>query len=101
MPCRVELCSNCGEYECPAFGGVSKCIYPDGKKEAIKTLDTNGALCDVLTMLEEKFPDAMCSLDRKTLAWWKQHEKAEESKTRAEALKKLSPKEKRALGIKT
>jgi hypothetical protein len=99
MPCRVDLCAKCGEYDCPGFGG-SQCIFPNGKKESIRTLDTDGALCDVLSMLEEKFPDAMCSLDRKTLAWWKQHEKSEESKTKVAALAKLSAKEKRALGLK-
>lgn len=99
MPCRVDLCSICGEYECPGFSG-GKCIYPNGKKEAIKILDTDGALCDVLTMLEEKFPDAMCNLDRLTLAWWKQHEKAEQSKIKNEALAKLTQRERRALGLK-
>lgn len=104
MPCRTEICTRCNEYDCPgAFG--DKCIYPDGKtkKTIIPTpipFDTAGALCDVLSLLEDKWGSVLATVDKETLRWWRQHEKNEQEKIKKEALSKLTPRERRALGLK-
>lgn len=103
MPCRVDVCVRCGEYECPGLMDSSRCIYPGGKaaKATPKNqFDTAGALCDVLCLLEEKFPDALKVVDTKTLSWWHAHEQQESDKIKRDALAKLSTRERRILGLK-
>lgn len=107
MPCRVDICPRCNEYDCGGFAGA--CRYPNGKpkdtvvvsKSAPKdSFDTSGALCDVLSLLEDKFPDVLVAVDPKTRNWWKKHTKLEKDKIKKEALAKLTPRERKALGLK-
>lgn len=114
MPCRVDICPKCNEYDCGGFSG-GECRYPNGKQKSAqveeykykpspkppaKLFDTSGALCDVLSLLEDKSPELLKSVDKKTLKWWKAHEKKELEKIKQEALNKLSEREKRILGLK-
>jgi hypothetical protein len=92
MPCRVDNCANCGHYDC-------RCSDPHFKKW--RAFDVEGALCDVLTALESSLgADALKHLDKKTLEWWYDHEDREKDRIKTEALAKLSPRERRALGLK-
>jgi hypothetical protein len=112
MPCRVDVCARCGGYYCPgSFQTGSGCTGTrkrDGSYEPapvptappVPKLDTTGALCDVLTLLESKFPEAFKAVDRQTIAWWNKHESKEKERIKKEALAKLTPREKRALGLK-
>jgi hypothetical protein len=115
MACRVDVCQNCEQYDCPAIhGGQCKCksknvetvgsVYL--KSDTIVTappaaipFDIAGALCDVLSILEENSSINLLLIDVKTIEWWRAHEKSEISKTKREALAKLTAKEKRALGF--
>lgn len=133
MPCRVDLCPHCADYNCPGFDGGA-CInagkkpiaklapassghkvicstcniaacggYMEGvlcdTQKAHDAFDTSGALCDLLTMLEDKHPHAYGRVDKKTLEWWEYHQRNEQDKIKREALSKLSPEEKKALGL--
>lgn len=105
MPCRVDICPRCNEYDCGGFGGGT-CRYPNGKPKdkapalPKESFDTSGALCDVLSLLEDKFPDVLVQVDPKTRNWWKKHTKQEKDKIKREALAKLTPRERKALGLK-
>lgn len=91
MPCRTDTCPRCCEYIC-------KCNDPNFKKT--RGFDVAGALCDVLTLLEDKHPNVFYELDEKTHDWWRAHEDSEKERVKAEALAKLSARERRALGLK-
>lgn len=41
----------------------------------------------------------MMKIDPKTIKWWKHHEKREEDKVKKGALLKLTPRERKLLGI--
>lgn len=102
MPCRVEMCPKCDQYDCAGFNPGAQCAY-NGKKPSTtssKGFDVEGALCDVLTLLEDKHVMAFYDLDVKTVDWWRDHEDKEAERIKQEALKKLSPRERRALGLK-
>lgn len=105
MPCRVDLCPICEDYNCPGFLG-GNCI--NGKKPpktesvniSIKpSFDTSGALCDLLSLLEYRHPNVFLEVDPATIHWWKEHEQGEKDKTKKEALSKLSPREKQVLNL--
>lgn len=109
MPCRVDTCARCGDFYCPGdYVNGNGCTWRDAPKPSpeptstppVSKFDTSGALCDVLSLLEEKFPKAFKALDKRTIAWWRKHEKQEQEKIKQEALAKLTPREKRALGLK-
>ncbi len=118
MPCRVELfhCKYCGgehyyNEECQTdpskygeglAGYDSKTAAVVGQKaldKRLKKFDTDGALCDVLSLLEEKGLLASAGVPQDILNWWEAHQSREKDKTKKEALAKLTAKEKRALGL--
>lgn len=63
-------------------------------------LDFKGALCDLIGLIEDKAPELFSSIDPIVLKWWEKHTKSESEKIKAEALAKLSAREKRILGLK-
>jgi hypothetical protein len=63
-------------------------------------LDFKGALCDLIGLIEDKAPELFSSIDPVVLKWWEKHTKSELEKIKAEALAKLSAREKRILGLK-
>lgn len=91
MPCRdyYASCSCCKEDPCVC--------HELGCKPAF---DVEGALCDVLTLLEEKHTVAYYEIDTAIHDWWHAHEGKEKERIKAEALAKLTPRERRALGLK-
>lgn len=91
MPCRTDNCPNCNQYMCV-------CNDPHFKKW--NGFDVEGALCDVLTLLEEKHIVAFYDVDPKVHDWWRDHESKEEERIKKEALAKLTKRERRALGLK-
>lgn len=104
MACIVPICPKCENYDCPGFRG-GKCIFEGYVSKKIPaansySYDTSGALCDVLSLLEHKYPSVFAQIDKETIEWWKKHEREEQKKIREEALNKLTPREKRALNIK-
>lgn len=90
-----ESCPTCHKQEC---GGYMEGVLCDTRK-AHDAFDTSGALCDVLTMLEELHPHAYGRVDKATLEWWESHQQNEQDKIKKEALSKLSPEERRALNL--
>lgn len=126
MPCRVDLfhCRHCGgehyyAEECltnPSKFGEGRLGY-DPKTAATlgqqvidkrqreaekkrKSFNVEGALCDVLTLLETRQMLKHAGIPADILEWWNGHQSREQEKIKKEALAKLSPKEKRALGLK-
>ena len=112
MGCMTPICHSCKQYDCGGFNGGPCTHKSKGKNKAkvvstkdtlkereVTNFDTSGALCDVLSLLEKDYPDAFEHVDVRTLVWWGTHEKDEQNLIRAEALAKLSPREKRALGL--
>jgi hypothetical protein len=126
MPCRVDLfpCSHCGgeHYyadEClnnPAKYGEGRVGYDPKTAVALgskalarkdretkakrKRFNVEGALCDVLTLLEDRQMLKHVNVPQDILEWWEGHQSREQEKIKREALSKLSAKEKRALGLK-
>lgn len=78
MPCRVDICDRCREYNCI-------CHTPEGKLEmarrdrAVK-FDFEGALCDVLSLIEQRAPAILSLVDTKVLAAWRAHQRRERKK---------------------
>jgi hypothetical protein len=115
MPCRVDLirCSCCGgehyfANEClmdpskageglPGYKPVT--VEPKVSKKK-KAFNVEGALCDVLTLLEDKKLLGVAEVPQDILDWWNAHQSREQEKIKKEALAKLTKKEKRALGLK-
>lgn len=93
MPCRDDYpCDQCHQYPC---------VCDDPHYQKWGHFDFEGALCDVLSMLETS-PGGQVQLtrvDKKVLEWWSDHEEREKDRIKAEALAKLSPRERRALGL--
>ena len=89
MPCRVDVCSVCHHYDC-------RCHEPFFKKW--QGFDHEGALCDALNIIESA--GLLKSVDAEVREWWSDHEEREKDRIKAEALAKLSPRERRALGLK-
>lgn len=58
------------------------------------------ALCTALEILESKGIKIREKFGKKVADWWDAHTKAEEDRIKEEALAKLSPREKRVLGLK-
>jgi hypothetical protein len=96
MPCRVDTCPGCGRAD------VCECSLELKKFNESKgtSFDVEGALCDLLTLIENEPKDYFSHIDPKTLKWWKSHEKREENKIKKEALAKLTLRERRLLGLK-
>lgn len=92
MPCRDE-CHICNQFPC-----VCARVYPRSKSNP--SFDVEGALCDVLALLEEKHVATFYEIDERIHDWWRAHEKKEGERIKKEALAKLSAREKRALGLK-
>lgn len=125
MPCRTDLinCTECGgehywAKEClkdPSKYGEGLIGY--NPKEAVEkgqkaidkaqkallkklaSFDIEGALCDVLTLLEDSNLLGKAAIPSDILEWWDGHQSRETQKVKKEALAKLSEKEKRALGL--
>lgn len=103
MPCRVDL------FRCDVCGGEHyydrECLKdPSKHREGLSGHDshafnTDGALCDVLSLLEEKNLLEVMDIPKDIMEWWAKHQSKEVEKTKKEALAKLSDKEKRALGL--
>lgn len=126
MPCRVDLfhCSHCGgehyyanecltdpsKYREGLSGYNPKTAAVNGQKaidkmqkvrdKKRKAFNVEGALCDVLTLLEDKGLLKTAGIPQDILEWWEGHQTREQDKIKKEALSKLSTKEKRALGLK-
>jgi hypothetical protein len=119
MPCRVELfrCSLCGgEHYYANECSTNPSKYGEGlpgydPKTAVtigeraiskkrRRFNVEGALCDVLTLLEDKNLLKSAGIPQDILEWWNGHQSKEQDKIKREALSKLSAKEKRALGLK-
>lgn len=126
MPCRVDLfhCSHCGgehyyANEClsnpkkyrEGLSGYDPTTAEAAGQRAInklrkaadkkrKSFNVEGALCDVLTLLEDKGLLKTASIPKDILEWWEGHQTREQDKIKKAALAKLSSKERRALGLK-
>jgi len=119
MPCRVDLfrCSHCGgehyyaneclsdptKYREGLSGYNPKTAAVAGQKainKKRKAFNVEGALCDVLTLLEDKKLLKTAGIPQDILDWWNGHQSREQEKIKKEALAKLTAKEKRALGLK-
>lgn len=126
MPCRVDLfrCSHCGgehyyanecltdpsKYREGLAGYSAKTATVAGQKAIAKhkkaldkkhkSFNVEGALCDVLTLLEDQCILTKVGVPKDILEWWSGHQVREQAKIKKEALAKLSAKEKRALGLK-
>ncbi len=93
MPCRVD-----DDYYWYDDYGQEQ-VAPRPKKKKKSEFDTAGALCDVLDLLQKDHPDAMAAVGAPVLKWWKEHTAREQSRLKEEALAKLSPRERKALGF--
>jgi len=62
-------------------------------------MDLDGALCDVLDSLDNTVDNISNYVDAPILEWWKVHTDKERSKLREQALKKLTKRERKALGF--
>ena len=127
MPCRVDLfrCSHCGgehyyanecltdpsKYREGLVGYKSKSERTEAGQKAIvkhtkaldkkhKAFNVEGALCDVLTLLEDQCILTKVGVPKDILEWWSNHQVREKAKIKKEALAKLTIKERRALGLK-
>lgn len=127
MPCRVDLfhCSHCGGehyYANECLTNPSK--YREGlsgyktsserteagekfiakmqkaRDKKRRVFNVEGALCDVLTLLEDKNLLKSAGIPKDILEWWEGHQTREQDKIKKAALAKLNSKEKRALGLK-
>lgn len=118
MPCRVDLfhCNHCGgehyyanecltdpsKYREGLSGYNPKTAAVAGTKvinKRRKDFNVEGALCDLLTLLEEKDLLRKIGIPQDILTWWEGHQIREQDKIKKGALAKLSKKEKRALGL--
>lgn len=82
---------------CKDCGNGTRCMCSSEIK-----FDTEGALCDILTFIENEpqlYLYFASVIDPKTIKWWKSHEKREENKIKKEALLKLTPRERKLLGL--
>lgn len=74
MPCRVDVCEYCHRSPC-------ECVMrgPEQAKRMARAavFDYEGALCDVLTLVEKRAPGTLKLVDPNTLAKWAEHRKAE------------------------
>lgn len=115
MPCRTDLfkCSHCGgehywENECqidPSKRGEGLPDYDPQTAAAlslahVEKYNVEGALCDLLSLLENQNLLHKVGVPEDILDWWSTHQSKEKDKIKNEALAKLSDKEKRALGLK-
>lgn len=91
MPCRDDACSRCRRLPC---------ICGDKSFEQKFQFDYEGALCDLMSLIEERAPTIMSDVDPATVKIWKLHEKEEVEKIRQEAMQKLTARERRVLGLK-
>lgn len=102
MPCRTECCDVCcGTTLCPycvCHGGNG--VFPQEKAKKIanhESIDLEGALCDVLTILDKE--NLLYEVDEVVVNWWQKHTKEEEEKIRKEAYAKLTPRERKVLKL--
>lgn len=126
MPCRVDLfhCSHCGgehyyANEClsdpskyrEGLSGYSPKTAAVAGQKAInkmqkaldkkrKSFNVEGALCDVLTLLEDKGLLKTAAIPKDILDWWEGHQTREQDKLKKAGLAKLTSSERRALGLK-
>lgn len=126
MPCRVDLfrCSHCGgehyyANECltnpskyrEGLSGYNPKTAKEAGEKAIRKIqkasekkrrafNVEGALCDVLTLLEDKNLLKSAGIPKDILEWWEGHQSREQEKIKREALAKLNARERRALGLK-
>lgn len=70
----------------------------DGCGAVSPPFDYEGALCDVLKLLEEKNPELLKFVDPETIKAWHGHA-AREVKERKAALSKLTTRERKLLGV--
>lgn len=102
MPCRSECCDVCCGtslcHYCVCHGGTG--VFPQEKAKKIvnhKSIDLEGALCDVLTILDNE--NLLDEVDKVVVNWWQKHTKEEEEKIRKEAYAKLTPRERKVLKL--
>jgi hypothetical protein len=121
MPCRTDMChcNNCGgEHYYPEECVIDPSKYGEGlsgynpqtaaalslakskKSEVKEHYNTEGALCDILTLLENQGLLCKVGIPQDIMEWWSGHQSKEQEKIKSEAMAKLSDKEKRALGLK-
>ena len=101
MPCRTECCYVCFGTAlcsyCVCHGGTG--VFPREKASKIvnKSIDLEGALCDVLTILDQE--NLLDEVDEDVINWWEKHTKEEEEKIRKEVYAKLTPRERKVLKL--
>lgn len=95
MPCRDSCDGLSGSYPSRTYN-----VCPDCEKRA--KFDWEGALCDVLQVLQRSYSSALEIIDPATIDAWVKHREEEEVRREAakkSALAKLTSEEKKALGI--
>lgn len=90
MPCLSD-CPDClkDQFNC-------KCSLLPSKDK--KTFNIAGALCDVLSLVQNKSTLIFNQIDPEIIKWWNDHTKNEEDKIKKQALAKLTPRERKVLG---
>lgn len=91
MPCLTE-CPDClkDQFNC-------KCSPLPFKDK--KAFNIAGALCDVLSLVQGRSTSIFKEIDPEIIKWWNDHSKNEEDKIKKQALAKLTPRERKVLGI--
>tara|TARA_B110000503_G_scaffold138610_2_gene225149 strand:+ start:49 stop:321 length:273 start_codon:yes stop_codon:yes gene_type:complete len=90
MPC-LDTCPDCGkdQFNC-------RCLL---HSESEKTFNIAGALCDVLFLVQDQSTLIFNRIDPEIIKWWNDHTKNEEDKIKKQALAKLTPRERKVLGL--
>lgn len=82
-----------------AISAIRKPKEKKSKEKEEDSFDVKGALCDVLTLLKNKGDDLIEDVDTETIIWWNRHKDEEIHILKEKALKKLTEREKEALGL--
>lgn len=92
MPCRVD-----GMDDMPSNRELDLRNYNQELQTRLKRVEP--LLCEAVDILEKN--NLLRRVSKELKAWATEHEKGEVARIRKEALAKLSPKERRALGLVT
>lgn len=93
MPCLSD-CPDCNrnQFDC-------RCYKSASLKDKKSAFNITGALCDVLSLVQEKSALVFREIDPEIIKWWNTHTKNEEDKIKKQALAKLTPSERKVLGL--
>lgn len=109
MPCRTEVCNVCGKYECRNYDNRNPTFCEYQKETEKPKFNYEGLYCDLMNGLKNDFPGAyehyineehyreplLDHLERE------RHKRKEKEKKRKALLARLTPEEKKLLGIKS